>query len=443
MHLAATLKRSGHSCFLVHLDESPEWIEAVERIAPGVVAFSTPTGLHKRYIQASLTLKKRFSFLSLFGGPHPSFFPEMIYEEGVDIICIGEGEFPFLELVDALESGTEYSGIANLWVKQKGEIRKNPTRPFVQNLDDLPFPDRDLLSPIHHLSQADTRYFMAGRGCPYNCSFCFNQAARKLASGKYIRWRSINNLFQEIRKVREEHPFRIVNFQDDTFILNRAWLETFAHRYPREIGLPFFCHVRANLVTEEVCRQLAEAGCVHVGIGIESGNDYLRNQILKKRISKQEILNACGALHQHGIRITTQNIFGVPHETVETILETIDLNIRCRPYRSNLYYFTPYPRTALADYATGLGMFKSNQFDVLPDSFVTEKAHLALDLPQKKEMESLAPLTRFCVHLPFFFPLIRFFFRRQGLIQLKSLISRGLLASQAFYVRWLKKRIYI
>jgi anaerobic magnesium-protoporphyrin IX monomethyl ester cyclase len=440
MHLAAALKNGGHSCLLIHLDKSSKWIEALERIAPRVVAFSTTTGLHQRYIQASLTLKKHFDFLSIFGGPHPSFFPEMINEGGVDIICRGEGEFPFLELANALDSGTEYFEIANLWVKREGKIQKNPTRPFIQNLDSLPFPDRDLLNTIDHLSHSDTRYFMAGRGCPYNCSFCFNQAARKLASGKYVRWRSLDNLFQEILTVRATHPFRIINFQDDTFILNQDWLEAFTDRYPREIGLPFFCHVRANLISEKVCRQLAEAGCIHIGIGIESGNDYLRNQILKKRISKQEIMNACEWLNKYGIRITTQNIFGVPHETIETVLETIDLNIRCRPYRSNLYYFTPYPGTALANYASDMGMFKSNQFDVLPDSFVTEKAHLALDLPQKKEMESLAPLTRFCVHFPAFFPLIRFLFRRQGLIRLKLLISRGLLASQAFYVRWIKKK---
>jgi anaerobic magnesium-protoporphyrin IX monomethyl ester cyclase len=439
MLLAATLKNGGHSCFLIHLDKSQGWIEAVERIAPRVVAFSTPTGLHKQYIQASLTLKKRLDFLSIFGGPHPSFFPEMIYEEGVDIICMGEGEFPFLELVDSLESGTEYFGIANLWVKQKGEIRKNPTRPFIQNLDVLPFPDRDLLSPIHHLSQSDTRYFMAGRGCPYNCSFCFNQAARKLASGTYIRWRSVDNIFREIRKVREEYPFRVVNFQDDTFILNRNWLDTFAVRYPREIGMPFFCHVRANLLSERVCSQLAEAGCIHVGIGLESGNDFLRNQILRKRISKQAILTACNTLHRHGIRITTQNMFGIPHETVETVLETIDLNIQCQPDRSNLYYFTPYPKTAIADYTIVRGFFEPSQFDSLPDSFVTEKAHLTLDLPRKKEIEALAPLTRFCVHFPAFFPIIRFLFRLRGFVLVKSLISKILLSFQASYSRIVKK----
>lgn len=434
MHLSAMLKAHQHECRLISLDQTPGLVRQVKDFGPQLLAFSATTGIHKRYVEASREIKKDWPALAVFGGPHASFFPQLIEEDGVDVICRGEGEYPLLELVEALANGRDFSDVPNLWIKSGGQIRRNATRGFLEDLDSLPFPDRSLVRDFPHLTTSGTRFFMAGRGCPYDCSFCFNHVARDLSNGPYVRWRSVDNLIEEIGTVRRTCDLRLVSFQDDTFILRRDWLREFAEKYKRQVGLPFFCHVRANLVDEEMSLLLADAGCVHVGIGLESGSDDLRNRILRKNISKDQIINSCRSLRSQGILITTQNMFGVPHETVDTVSETIELNIQCKPHRTNLYFFMPYPGTDLAAYAIDQGYFSSSQMNSLAYSFSTEFAHLVLDLPQKADIEDLARLTRFCVRFPIFFPAIRWLFRLHGKRQVKSLATRSLLTMQAGWV---------
>jgi radical SAM superfamily enzyme YgiQ (UPF0313 family) len=419
---------------MVNMDNTPNLVEQVRYCSPDLLGFSATTGIHQKYLQASQEIRKALNVLSVFGGPHPSFFPELIEEDGVDVICQGEGEYPLLELVEALENGRDFHNILNLWMKTNGQIYHNPTRPYLQDLDSLPFPDRELMQELPAPMAKGERFFIAGRGCPYNCSFCFNHVASRLSKGKYVRWRSVDNVIQEIKEVKDRYDLRLVNFQDDTFVLRMDWLEEFAGKYKKEIGLPFFCHVRADLVNDGMSRLLADAGCVHVAIGLESGNDYLRNQILRKHFSKEQIVSACHSLRAHNIRVTTQNMFGVPHETVDTVLETIELNIQCRPHRAYLYFFTPYPKTDLAEYAFRHGCCRADRFDHMPYSFAVEQASVALDLPEKENIEHLARLAGLCIRLPSLLPVIRFIFKLRGAGWLKALAARSLLALQSRFV---------
>lgn len=435
MHISALLKQHGHTCEALDLAGGEDLVTAVRGHDPQLLAFSAVTGPHRRLVHASREIKKKINVLSIFGGPHPSYFPEMLEEDGVDIICRGEGEYPMLELVDAIESGRDFTGIHNLWIKRDGQVNRNPPRPFMHDLDSLPWPDRELFDEFSKLHVEDTRYFMGGRGCPYNCSFCFNHLARKLADGRYVRWRSAENLVGELKAVKERYGMRFVNFQDDTFVLKMDWLEEFCARYREEIGLPFLCHVRADLVTDRMSQLLADAGCVHVGMGLESGNDHLRNIVLNKNVSREQLINACRFLKAHGITISTQNMFGLPYETIDTVLDTIELNIACRPERTNLFFYVPYPRTQLAQLAIDEGFLRVEAPDSLPEDFTTEFSSVNLDLPNARQIEQLARLTRFCAHFPIFFPLIRFIFKRSRGNWIKTIISRSLLFLQGVYAR--------
>jgi anaerobic magnesium-protoporphyrin IX monomethyl ester cyclase len=436
MHISAMLKEHGHEVEAVDLKrEESNLLDSVKRIAPQVIAFSAVTGPHKKLLDSARAIKRDLDVITLFGGPHPTFFPEFIEEEGVDVICVGEGEYPTLELITALEKDEDFKDIANLWVKHEGQVYRNPPRPFVEDLDNLPWPDRDIFNAFPELHVADTRYFMGGRGCPYNCTFCFNHIAKQVAEGRYVRWRSEKDLIRELEHVKRNYGMRFANFQDDTFILKRTWVKNFSALYRDRIGVPFLCHVRANLVDVEVSQFLASAGCVHVGMGLESGNDYLRNIVLDKGVSREQLINACQVLHDSDITISTQNMFGVPFETIDTVLDTIALNIACRPERTNLFFYVPYPRTRLAEIAVEEGFYNRNILDDIPNLFNVEFSSVNLDLANAEQIEQLAKLTRFCVHYPIFFPLIRALFKQKGFNWLKSIVSDSLLFLQGLYTK--------
>lgn len=349
-YISAVLKEAGHKVTAVNLDDGPDYLDRIRELNPDMLAYSAATSQWPRYSKVNQEVKEVMDVYSLVGGPHPQFFPKMIEEEGVDAICLGEGEYPTLELVTALEEGKDPTTVDTMHFNVGGKIIKNSSRPFLkkQELDRLPFPDRELIRPFAVWRQR-SGYIMAGRGCPYDCTFCFNHVSRDLQGGRWTRQRSVDNVIAELRWLKETYKVIYFAFQDDTFILNRRWLREFLPRYGQEVGLPFICNVRGDLTDEEEAKLLSEAGCVRVAMGIENGDDELRRTILAKNISTEQIVKACDLYYQHGIRVIGQNMFGVPGETVESAISTIDLNIRCRTHINTFSFFAPFPGTKLGE----------------------------------------------------------------------------------------------
>ncbi|MGQ9556108.1 MAG: B12-binding domain-containing radical SAM protein, partial [Anaerolineae bacterium] len=316
--ISALVKQHGHRVSLV-IGSQEDPLQAALRLRPDVVGYSVYTGTQRYYLEINRRIKARMNVISLFGGPHPTFFPELIEQEGVDGICIGEGEYATLELLNALQAGQPYQRIRNWWFKLDGEIIRNPLRPLLTSveLDALPFADRQLLYDAHPPSRHNRiRPFITGRGCPYNCSFCFNEAYSRLYSDDGhkvpMRRRSVDNVLAEIKEVAGRYPLDFITFMDDTFILHPQWLRQFEQHYPAAVGLPFWCQVRANLVNESVAALLKHSGCLSVSFGIEAGNDRLRNEILKRNMSREEIKRAARLLRLQGIAFSTNNMLGLP-----------------------------------------------------------------------------------------------------------------------------------
>lgn len=349
-YISAVLKEAGHTVSAVNIDDGPDYIDRIKAQNPQMVLFSAATSQWPRYSKVNRDLKEVHDCFTLVGGPHPQFFPKMIEEPGVDAICLGEGEYPTLELATALEEDRDYTHIDTMHFNVNGKIIQNPSRPFLnkKQLDALPFPDRELIRGFAVWNQR-SGYIMAGRGCPYDCTFCFNHVSRDLQDGRWTRQRSADNVIAELKWLKETYKIIYVAFQDDTFILNRRWLREFLPKYGKEIGLPFICNVRGDLTDEEEASLLADAGCVRVAMGIENGTDELRKTILAKNISSEQIIKACDLYYDHGIRVVGQNMFGVPGETVESSLSTIDLNIRCRTHINTFSFFAPFPGTKLGE----------------------------------------------------------------------------------------------
>ncbi|MDF1552812.1 MAG: radical SAM protein [Deferrisomatales bacterium] len=368
MLMSALARRDGHETALAVLDRE-DVLQRVERERPSVVAYSASTGEHKYYVAFNARLKRRFpDTVTLLGGPHATFFPEVLQNSTLDALCVGEGDAAFPEFLAAVGGGAQLTGIRNI------ATRSHPApeiRPLVQDLDALPYPDRDLYYRDTEMGPFPLKSFMTSRGCPYPCTYCFNHAFNRMyrGLGPVLRRHSVDYVIDQIREVRARYPLQCVKFYDDIFIPRiDAWMEEFASRYPREIGLPFHCLTRANLVSEDVVRLLKEAGCCSVSMSIEAGNDQIRETVLRRKMAREQIVGAFHLFERYGIPTFANNILGLPGSTVEDEIESLDLNLACRVTFAEFPIYYPYPKTELGDRCRSEG-FYTESYDEMPMSY--------------------------------------------------------------------------
>jgi anaerobic magnesium-protoporphyrin IX monomethyl ester cyclase len=426
MHLSSAVKAAGHQVELAiaaHTDP----VAMARTFQPDVIAYSVITGSQRRYLALNRQIQAAVpDVFSAFGGPHPTFFPEMIEEEGVDGLCRGEGEAALLDLLAALDGGYEGDrwAIPNWSFRRRspetdrgargpsgernGDIVVNPVRPYVEDLDTLPLPDRALVyerDPV--AARSKIKHFLTGRGCPYNCTYCFNHALGALYRGKgrRFRQRSVENVIEEVLWVRDHYALEFVVFVDDTFVLSKTWLEAFAEAWPRQVGLPFFCNTRANLVIPEQVALLKAAGCHSVSMGIEAGSDRLRNELLKRYMSREQIVEAARLLCEGGIQFTTTNMIGLPTSTLEDDMDTLALNAECQPAYAHVFIFQPYPRTELGDFTREHGWMVGTFDDIGEVAW----DHSVLDFTpeHKRGLSVLARFFAIGVEWPRLIPFIR------------------------------------
>lgn len=347
--LAAVLKRDGHDVRVV-VGRRPAGV--AKRLRRGdIAAFPVMTGTEGWALAAAVEIKRRHGCFVVLGGPHPTHSPESCLHPAVDAVCRGEGEGALADLARCLEDGRDPAAIANLWVRRGDEVVRNAVRPLIEDLDSLPPPDREAYYRDHPLLRNNPhRTFMAGRGCPYSCAFCHNEASRELyrGRGRYVRLRSPDAVLAEINAVRERWRVGTVFFHDDTFVLDRVWLEAFLPRYRDEVGLPFHCAARADTLREPTVRLLREAGCRSVSFAVESGDEALRNGVLGKGVTRAQILAAAALLKRHGIRVVTFNMLGLPGESVGQAWETVRLNTEIGADYPRCSFLTAYPGTRIA-----------------------------------------------------------------------------------------------
>ena len=337
--------------------------------------------------------------LIVWGGAHPTFFPEMVFEDDVDVICVGEGEAPFAELLQAVDAGSDFSRIRNLWVKQRdGTVVKNETRPFIQDLDQLLYPERGIFRKISGFDVRNDRSVTSGRGCPFDCLFCYNHLQKKIQSSDWVRLRSVSNVIGEMAEVRRRYPVQLFLFHDDAFGFKVEWLSEFARVYPREIGIPYQCQTRADYLDEPRVRLLKASGCCHVNLGLEAGNEQIRNGILQKKITNNDVIQATRLLHKYKIPFGLLNMAAYPGETLETLFETIKLNIKCHPAAVHMSFFYPFPKLKLTQVAIDQGLCSESAY-VPEEAF----AQVSLDLPAKDDIQFFGCMIFLLVEFPFLF----------------------------------------
>jgi len=288
------------------------------------------------------------------GGYHATIAPEdIIKQDCFDMVCIGEGEEPILELANSIGKGKFNTNIKNIWFKVgENKVKRNSLRPLQQNLDKLPFPDRDLFNYKHYLNyNKGIATLIASKGCPFGCAYCINNFLLKKYKklGKYLRFRTADSIIKEIKQIKNKFGGMIkeIEFYDDTFTLNKTLVKEFSEKYPKQIGIPFNINIRAGSVTKQDLQHLKNAGCYRVSIGIESGDEFIRNKIMKRNQTDKQIINTFMWAKEVGLQTYSFNMVGLPHETKKTIRATIELNKKCKPDFVGVSIFNAYKGTEL------------------------------------------------------------------------------------------------
>jgi anaerobic magnesium-protoporphyrin IX monomethyl ester cyclase len=372
MLLSALAKEKGHTT-AVSVLANGKLKDDVLAFGPDVVAFSAKTGEHKYYLAANNQIKGfDKSIFTIMGGPHATFFPEIISQYDINALCIGEGDDAWPELLTALEDKTSIDNIPNIVTKGNFKPGTPPAmRERRRALDDLPFLDRELFYSSTRLGRFPMRSFMVSRGCPYKCTYCFNHKYNMLYKGKgalHSRM-SVERVLAELKELKSKYETQFIKFYDDIFIMkDDEWLDEFSERYPKEIGVPFHCLMRANLLTEPILLKLKKAGLASMSMSIESGNDRVRNEVLKRNMTKETLIEAFDLCYKHGVPTFSNTIFAIPGTTLKEDIESLDLNLRCRVTFGEFPLFFPYPKTELANYAIKIGAFDGD-FDKLHMSY--------------------------------------------------------------------------
>jgi anaerobic magnesium-protoporphyrin IX monomethyl ester cyclase len=362
--IASVLKFGGHRVSLYHVKKEPsrkEVIDTIRRESPDLIAFSAVTNQINYVAELSAWIKQEFPIPTVCGGIHATLYPEeVIGFPGIDICCRGEGEYPLLELAES----PGRTDIKNLWFKRGSDIIKNPLRPLISSLDDLPHPDYTIFDCATILADRRGDFaVMASRGCPFQCTYCCNHALKKVCegNGKYFRLRSVDSVLKELGLLTQQYPIKHFSFADDIFGMVRDWSLEFCRKYPQQFELSFECNLRAEMVDEELLRALKAAHCTDISMGVEAGNERLRTKVLRRKMTNKQIIRAFDLARKYGIRTMAYNMIGLPYETPEMIRETINLNRRLAPDRIAIFFFYPYPGTELYETCKREGFLSDKQ----------------------------------------------------------------------------------
>ena len=387
--IAGVLRQHGHECRLAVLDRANGkrnfqlLSQIITQFEPRIVAFTAVFSEFDFIYETAAQVKNHFPDLLLIaGGVHITLNPDEKYLSLFDAICIGEGEMPFLELVRQLEANESFSHIPNLWVRTPDGIVKNSTRPFIQNLDELPFPNREMWQ--QWILEPHTKpTVLLGRGCPFDCTYCSNYSLRKISPGKYVRMRSPENILSEIRNIYAGYPdIKEIHLEVETIVIDRNWLEQFCKQmefFGKETGfsVSFSSNLRIfpRMDVEFIFEQFKRANISLVTVGLESGSYGIRKEILHRDYSNELILKVAEVAKRCGIAVALFNMVGLPTETPAEFAETLQINRQIQPAFHATSIFFPYPGTKIAD--------TCKQMNLLPERLNTkdERQLAVLDLP--------------------------------------------------------------
>jgi len=355
-----------------NLDPDAEFPTLLRAFQPDVIAFSI---VENNYLCARTLFrisKKTTPALVLAGGLFPTALPEVFIDDAnVDLICVGEGEYTLSELARRLDAKEDISTIANLIVKRGGRLIRNGLAQY-HAWEPLIFQDWDIFDERHVLKpfmgkMRRTGFFELSRGCPYNCTYCLNRLNQEIFKGlgNYNREKPIEYAIQEIEHLKKQYALELVLFSDENFLaIRKERLTEFCDKYRSRVGLPFFIMTRADsLLDQGKVALLKDSGCVTVAIGVESGNETIRRQVLNKNLPNSVYEKAFANCHEAGIRTTANVMIGLPFETEDDIIESARFCRKVQTRSVSLAIFVPYHGTHLRDLCVEHGFIEDRMYE--------------------------------------------------------------------------------
>ncbi len=382
--ISACLKRIGATVELLdttrvkHDAVADELESRVRNMNPNLIAYGVRS-MEWPLAKSMLIRGKTLHVPQIVGGPHATTAPEEVIPH-VDALVMGEGEGAIMDIVRRLASSKPLAGIANTWANTSTGIVKTEARNLIPNLDDIPMPDWKIFDDIHYKDSYAAPFpgftgilgpIEGSRGCPYTCTYCSNGAQMKAhrGKGKWRREKSPERIVEELRTFRE-----VYGQLDFVFAVDEIWLTRtdrvarFAELYKREIGVPFRFMERAECITEDKIRLIAEAGVQSIAIGLESGDPELRRNVLDRRTTDATLLRAFTLPQKYGIQVHAFNMLGLPGQDTESMLKTWRFMRRILPDTAQFTIFYPLRGTPLHDRVVAEKLY--DPADTLPSYYV-------------------------------------------------------------------------
>lgn len=338
--------------------ELPVWREICERIndySPDIVGITAMTPMLNSALNVAHLVKSFDSEIPVvMGGVHPTILPEeAIKNTNVDIVVRGEGEYTVL---DVLKNFDNLNNVPGITYKDNGQTINNPARPLIQNLDELPFPAKHLILEHEEYPAEAFGNIFASRGCPFHCVFC---ASHKIWTRK-ARYRSPENVIEEIMRTKKEFNTKFFRFQDDSFILNKKWVYQFCDLLLRgNLKIKWAAETRADVVDHTLIKTMRSCGCKMIAVGVESGSEKTL-KIIKKGVTLEQIRDAFNVIRSNKILSSAFFMIGFAWESKKEIEMTISFMKELNPFHSFLSVATPYPGTELFDMYKREGLLPDN-----------------------------------------------------------------------------------
>ena len=394
-YIAAVLKKEGYDVKII--DSVPlkltkeKVLKVLKKIDPKIIAFTATIITMNHAIETAKYIKENFNKETKFviGGPQFTAVPERTTKKAsvFDFGIIGEGEESFLELVEKIEKGkikeSDLKKIKSLvWYKNKGKKNEkiiiNPRRDLTQNLDDLPYPARELFPPQKFYTPMPGGYkrlpfghMITSRGCPYRCTFC-----DRSVFGQMFRARSAKNVVEEIEFLVKKYKVREIKFYDDLFTKDKKRVHEICDEIlKRKLDITWSCSARVDSVDYPMLKKMKKAGCWQIDYGIESGNQEVLNRI-KKGITLKQSEQAVRWTKKAGIKARSFIIIGMPGETKQSIEDTIRFVKKIPLDVVTFYAVMIYPGNELYEIVKKEGKLKHENFDEFTSLIDVKKTHL-------------------------------------------------------------------
>ncbi len=357
-YIAAVLIKAGYDILVKDFNASgfhPRLLKGtLERKAPRILGISAHTETYLSGLKiAELAKQVNPAITVVMGGTHPTvMYQEVAKEKNVDVVVRGEGEYAMLELADSIiRNKGNLAQIKGIAYQENGVLKTTPERPFIKDLDELPFPARGLFPmPMYEISGA---VLTSRGGCPFSCHFC---AVNSIWKGSR-RFRKPEKVIEEILHIFKYEDVQEINFSDDTFTLDKRRVMELCGLLKKTLRLRWRCSTRVDLVDRELLKEMHEAGCYSIQYGIEAGSQKILDSIGKK-ITPKQVREAVRTTLDVGIEVTCSFMFPHPEDTEETIGEQKELMKELMEMGSLLTMTstTPLPGTYYYEHADELGI---------------------------------------------------------------------------------------